>query len=118
VWGRELGGWRAVGPASEGWPGFARGEEWGRLATAAPAVGLSRAEALTLIFSAKESLFKALYPRVGRYFDFLDARWLTMTEQTLTLELVGGLTPELPAGWRCTLYWKTLPGGVLTCLLL
>ena len=66
-----------------------------------------------------------------------------MTEQTLTLELVGGLTPELPAGWRCTLYWQTLhwqtlhwqtlhwqaqhwqtghwqtrPGGVLTSLLL
>lgn len=55
---------------------------------------------------------------VGRYFDFLDARWLAMTEQTLTLELVGGLTPDLPAGWRCTLYWKTLPGGVLTSLLL
>ena len=55
----------------------------------------------------------------------LDAyrRWLTMTEQTLTLELVGGLTPTLPAGWRCTLYWQTMswqtqPGGVLTSLLL
>ncbi|MGL6523541.1 4'-phosphopantetheinyl transferase superfamily protein, partial [Aeromonas dhakensis] len=93
----------------------------------------SRAEALTLIFSAKESLFKALYPRVGRYFDFLDARWLAMTEQTLTLELVDSLTPTLPAGWRCTLYWQpmywqalhwqtghwqTRPGGVLTSLLL
>ncbi|GGY14734.1 4'-phosphopantetheinyl transferase family protein [Paludibacterium paludis] len=27
----------------------------------------------TLVFSAKESLFKALYPTVGRYFEFLDA---------------------------------------------
>ncbi|HDX8597363.1 TPA: 4'-phosphopantetheinyl transferase superfamily protein, partial [Aeromonas dhakensis] len=119
--------------ASELWPGIASGEEWGRLAAAARTVGLGRAEALTLIFSAKESLFKALYPRVGRYFDFLDARWLTMTEQTLTLELVGGLTPTLPAGWRCTMYWQpmswqalhwqtghwqTRPGGVLTSLLL
>lgn len=126
--GLDLEGWLAEGQASEFWPGIACGEEWGRLAAAAPAIGLSRAEALTLIFSAKESLFKALYPRVGRYFDFLDARWLAMTEQTLTLELVGGLTPDLPAGWCCTLYWQTLhwqtghwqtrPGGVLTSLLL
>ncbi|WP_127956903.1 4'-phosphopantetheinyl transferase family protein [Serratia microhaemolytica] len=28
---------------------------------------------LTLLFSAKESLFKAVYPHVGCYFDFLDA---------------------------------------------
>jgi enterobactin synthetase component D len=73
---------------------------------------------LTLVFSAKESLFKALYPRVGRYFDFLDARWLTMTEQTLTFELKSALTPELSAGWHCTLHWQRLPGGVLTTLLL
>ncbi|MFQ2345899.1 MULTISPECIES: amonabactin biosynthesis phosphopantetheinyl transferase AmoD [Aeromonas] len=131
--GLDLEGWLAEGQASELWPGIASGEEWARLVAAAPAIGLSRAEALTLIFSAKESLFKALYPRVGRYFDFLDARWLTMTEQTLTLELVDTLTPDLPAGWRCTLYWQTLhwqaqhwqtghwqtrPGGVLTSLLL
>lgn len=30
-------------------------------------------ELLTLLFSAKESFYKALYPHVGRYFDFLDA---------------------------------------------
>ncbi len=131
--GLDLEGWLAEGQASELWPGIASGEEWARLAAAAPAVGLSRGEALTLIFSAKESLFKALYPRVGRYFDFLDARWLAMTEQTLTLELVDALTPDLPAGWHCTLYWQpmywqtlhwqtghrqTRPGGVLTSLLL
>jgi len=32
------------------------------------------AEYLTLIFSAKESLFKCLYPLVNRYFSFSDAR--------------------------------------------
>jgi len=35
--------------------------------------GLEEAVLLTLVFSAKESLFKCLYPRVGRYFDFKDA---------------------------------------------
>lgn len=33
----------------------------------------SQSQALTLIFSAKESLYKALYRKVLRYFDFLDA---------------------------------------------
>jgi enterobactin synthetase component D len=116
--GLDLEAWLAEEQASELWPGIASGEEWIRLEAAAPAVGLSRTEALTLLFSAKESLFKALYPRVGRYFDFLDARWLAMTEQTLTLELKSALTPDLPAGWHCTLHWQGLPGGVLTTLLL
>ncbi|MNJ67052.1 hypothetical protein D3C77_631890 [compost metagenome] len=55
---------------------------------------------------------------MGRYFDFLDARLLTLTDQTLTLELKVPLTPTLFAGWRCTLRWQPLPGGVLTTLLL
>jgi enterobactin synthetase component D len=41
-------------------------EETGRLASA----GLSEAALLTLVFSAKESLFKCLFPKVGRYFGF------------------------------------------------
>lgn len=36
------------------------------------------AELVTLVFSAKESLFKALYPSVGRYFDFLDAKLVAL----------------------------------------
>jgi enterobactin synthetase component D len=35
--------------------------------------GVDREAAVTVLFSAKESLFKALYPRVRRPFDFLDA---------------------------------------------
>ncbi len=34
---------------------------------------LSAPKMLTLLFSAKESLYKALYPAVLKYFDFLDA---------------------------------------------
>jgi enterobactin synthetase component D / holo-[acyl-carrier protein] synthase len=36
--------------------------------------GFSRLEALTLVFSAKESIFKCLYPIVSSYFDFCDVR--------------------------------------------
>ena len=116
--GLDLEAWLEADQAAQLWPGIVDEDEWGRLEAGAGAVGLDRAQGLTLVFSAKESLFKALYPRVGRYFDFLDARWLGMTDQTLTLELKAPLTPTLPAGWRCTLRWQPLPGGVLTTLLL
>ncbi|MBH1929630.1 4'-phosphopantetheinyl transferase family protein [Serratia rubidaea] len=58
--------------------------------------------ALTLTFSAKESLFKALYPQVRRYFDFLDAHIVALDPQaqTFTLALLQDLTPQCPAGRR------------------
>ena len=43
------------------------------LDAAAHEVDSDRALAVTLLFSAKESLFKCLYPSVGRVFDYLDA---------------------------------------------
>ena len=39
---------------------------------AARAAGLNQPESLTLLFSAKEILFKALYPLSRRHFDYLD----------------------------------------------
>ena len=116
--GLDLEAWLGDEQGRQLWPGIVDEDECGRLEAGAGAVGLDRAQGLTLVFSAKESLFKALHPRVGRYFDFLDARWLGMTAQSLTLELKVPLTPTLPTGWRCTLHWQPLPGGVLTTLLL
>ncbi|WP_346837721.1 4'-phosphopantetheinyl transferase superfamily protein [Microbulbifer sp. SAOS-129_SWC] len=57
---------------------------------------------LTLIFSAKESLFKALYPEVGYYFGFDVAQTTAINFQTgkFTLKLVQELTPALPVGIR------------------
>ncbi|AUH02319.1 4'-phosphopantetheinyl transferase [Prodigiosinella confusarubida] len=59
-------------------------------------------EMLTLNFSAKESLYKALYPHVKRYFDFLDVRMVELDtiKQIFTLELRTALAPDYPAG-RC-----------------
>lgn len=55
---------------------------------------------LTLVFSAKESLFKALYPQVRCYFDFLDARIvaLDMQQHSFELELQKTLAPGCQAG--------------------
>lgn len=57
---------------------------------------------LTLVFSAKESLFKALYPAVGRYFDFLDVQLcaLDLVASSFSFTLKVPLAPSLPAGFR------------------
>ncbi|MBY7948733.1 4'-phosphopantetheinyl transferase superfamily protein [Vibrio fluvialis] len=53
-------------------------------------VSLNAAQCVTTLFSAKESLFKALYPRVGQYLEFHDSCLLKWDEANgrLTLQLV------------------------------
>ncbi|WP_434667529.1 4'-phosphopantetheinyl transferase family protein [Aeromonas sp. NJAU223] len=116
--GLDLEAWLSEAQVSQLWPGIVDEGEWARLGAGAASAGLTLAEGLTLVFSAKESLFKGLYLRVGRYFDFLDASWSAMGAQTLRLGLKTALAPDLPAGWGCTLHWQRLPGGVLTLLAL
>lgn len=63
-----------------------------------PGCGLSFEHALTLIFSAKESLYKALFPLVGRFFGFQDAQVTEVDFASGTLKLV--LQRELSTEWR------------------
>lgn len=55
---------------------------------------------LTLVFSAKESLFKALFPGIGRYFDFLDVgvASVSVPRGALALSLRRPLVDDWPAG--------------------
>ncbi|XOV80909.1 MAG: 4'-phosphopantetheinyl transferase [Aestuariibacter sp.] len=55
---------------------------------------------LTAVFSAKEALFKALYPSVGEYFGFESAqvRELDVRKQTLTLTLTRDLCKQALQG--------------------
>jgi enterobactin synthetase component D len=57
-------------------------------------------EALTLAFSAKESLFKAVFPQVGAYFDFDCAEWIGADHAagTFSLRIAKTLTAAIPAG--------------------
>ncbi|WP_148043592.1 4'-phosphopantetheinyl transferase family protein [Paracoccus methylarcula] len=64
---------------------------------------------LTLAFSAKESLFKALYPHVG-FFGFEDARF----DPPCALVLTRDLSPDWPAGRRFTVNCRIGHGRVLT----
>ena len=61
--------------------------------------GLSRVEAFTLVFSAKESIFKCLHPLVRRYFDFRDVRIVGIDPQntTFTARIVSTLSERFPA---------------------
>jgi enterobactin synthetase component D len=65
-------------------------------------------DAFTLTFSAKESLFKALYPRVGGYFDFSAAQITDICGSTnrFTITLLEDLTAEIIAGMTFTGYFR------------
>lgn len=78
------------------WPGIVDDDEYQWLQH----LDMPFSEALTLNFSAKESLFKALYPAVQHYFDFLDAKMtcLDPDKQVFALQLQTTLTPEFCAG--------------------
>ena len=60
-------------------------------------VSLPFSQSLTLIFSAKESLFKALYPKVEAYFGFEAARLVKI--DLVTQSFVLTLTGDLPGGY-------------------
>ncbi|WP_032081484.1 4'-phosphopantetheinyl transferase family protein [Vibrio fluvialis] len=64
-------------------------------------VSLNAAQRVTTLFSAKESLFKALYPRVGQYLEFHDSRLLTWDEanRRLTLQLVQRAAELAGSAW-------------------
>ncbi len=70
---------------------------------------------LLALFSAKESIFKALYPRVGRYFGFgaVTCRW---DEGAFAVELLEDLGPHYPVGSQLSVPATWHGDYVLTCL--
>lgn len=68
------------------------------LSSLAAHLGCSEGRALTLIFSAKESFFKATYNRVQRYYGFHVARALPAGPGELRIELLSDLSSSLRAG--------------------
>ncbi|MFK3779294.1 4'-phosphopantetheinyl transferase [Agrobacterium sp. NPDC089420] len=71
-----------------------------------------------LVFSAKETLFKALYPLVGRHFDFHAARLFEKPgRDALRLELTRPLHRSLPAGSRFHIRFSVTGSFVRTWLI-
>lgn len=62
----------------------------------------------TIIFSAKECLYKALYPEVRVYFDFLDVETVKIdfTDSQITLRLLKSLSENLPLGEKIMITWQ------------
>lgn len=77
--------------------------------------GYPFALALTLVFSAKESLFKALFPQVQAYMGFDSARVTMLDKETLMLALTRPLT-GFDEGLAFTLHWLLDGEQVITLL--
>ncbi|MFN1130333.1 enterobactin synthase subunit EntD [Lelliottia nimipressuralis] len=77
--------------------------------------GYPFALALTLVFSAKESLFKALFPRVNAFMGFDSACVTAMTHHTLTLSLARPLA-GFSHNHAFHLHWCQQNVGVITLL--
>jgi enterobactin synthetase component D len=76
----------------------------------------SYGHAVTLAFSAKESLFKALYPQVGSYFDFNCAELIDANHAagTFSLRIAKQLSGRIPAGRIYEGYFKDWGSCVAT----
>jgi enterobactin synthetase component D len=80
---------------------------------------LSQEAALTLMFSAKESLFKALYPSVGEYFGFevVGVAALDDEQQCLHLVLNSSLAgARWPRGTRFVAEYRRPAAGLMATL--
>ncbi|WP_445356039.1 4'-phosphopantetheinyl transferase [Microbulbifer sp. EKSA008] len=78
--------------------------------------GFPQEQWLTMAFSIKESLFKALYPLVGKYFDFLDAEITTLSplQQKLELKILRDLSSRVPSGNTYTGTYHPHQDGILS----
>ncbi|MDD5318590.1 4'-phosphopantetheinyl transferase superfamily protein [Acidithiobacillus thiooxidans] len=78
------------------------------------ACGLTYHKALTLLFSAKESVFKALYPKVGYYFDFSAIRLAAIdTEAHMLIFVVNRMLGPYRKGFALSAAYKIFTGGVI-----
>lgn len=84
------------------------------------AAGLTLERWLSLVFSAKESLFKALYPLVGRYFDFLDVEVCEFqgAQAYLMLRLTTSLSPQCVKGSQYCIRYRYFANNIATLCLL
>lgn len=87
-----------------------------------PHFPLTKNEALTVIFSAKESLYKLLYPMVKRFFDFSVAQVTTIENRNgwsrFSIQLVDSLNPYFTQGDIFQGWYKKYQGCILTLLTL
>ncbi|RVU34503.1 4'-phosphopantetheinyl transferase superfamily protein [Rheinheimera riviphila] len=69
---------------------------------------------LTLLFSAKESIFKALYPSVNQYFGFEAAALTGFNESYLWFSITTALSAAVPAGSKVTVRYQLFDAWLCT----
>lgn len=71
----------------------------------------------TLVFSAKESIFKAYAPVTQAYFEFDAAEVMMLDDTRMLFRLTQPLAPDLPSGLEIVVRWMLLtPDVVLTAV--
>jgi len=75
---------------------------------------------LTLVFSAKESFFKAVHGEVRRYFNFdaIELEHIDLSTQSLRFRVCEDLAPRLRPGARCDIRFKLLDATHIATLCL
>jgi 4'-phosphopantetheinyl transferase EntD len=75
---------------------------------------------LTLVFSAKESFYKAAFPQIGRYieFDVLELFHVDLVACVLSFRCAQRLSAHLAHGHICQAHFLFLDGAVLTAIVL
>ncbi|MGN7964293.1 4'-phosphopantetheinyl transferase family protein [Brucella sp. 22210] len=80
---------------------------------------MDKSTGLTMLFSAKETIFKALYPTVQRFFGFETARLCTVpARDKMTLRLGENLAPRWRAGHIISVCCQCQGDFVLTSIML
>ncbi|NMM39593.1 4'-phosphopantetheinyl transferase family protein [Pseudoalteromonas arctica] len=69
---------------------------------------------LTVIFSAKESVFKALYPSVKQFFGFEAAKLIAFNERQLQFKITQTLSEQVPQDTCVTVFYQCNNEQVLT----
>lgn len=70
----------------------------------------------TLLFSAKESIYKALYKDVGRFFDFETVQLIDLQTDRLHFRLMGNLSNLWRAGTKITVNYAFIDSNVYTAV--
>jgi len=73
---------------------------------------MALSQLLTLIFAAKEALYKALYPDCRQIMEFSAARVLAITASQILLQLTQDWSADWCAGHEIWLEYQTSPQGV------
>ena len=80
--------------------------------------GFSFHERLAMVFSAKEAVYKGIYPYCKQYIDFQDVELSWLPErQSFGVSVLEGTNARLPSLRGCEVHCRCLDGFVFSCMI-